>query len=76
MTIFCANECDTEATHFVMHSNGRATPLCYTCHTAYEWGQCSPNSEMQSIEHVEGMVRQDKHQAWTWLVEEKPNGQN
>ena len=44
--VYCAN-CETEATWIIVDTK---TPLCETCHTAYEWGQESPGADLMTIE--------------------------
>ncbi len=46
MTKYCVN-CESEATHIVV---GELLPLCYTCHTAYQWGQNNPNAHLMDVE--------------------------
>ena len=63
--VYCANECDFEAERVVLHPDGNATPLCFTCATAYEWGQCSPDSPIAPIEDVE-LIREKFEHPYTW----------
>ena len=46
--IYCAN-CDAEATCMAVH-DAECTPLCYTCKTAYEWGQAFPHVELRPLD--------------------------
>lgn len=53
MTTYCANDgCETEATHYVFYPDGTKTPLCFTCMTAYEWGQTNPTAEIATMGDV------------------------
>lgn len=56
MTVYCAN-CDAEAVCRVQHADidqschdPHGTPLCFTCRTAYEWGQASPTAGFEDID--------------------------
>jgi hypothetical protein len=45
---YCANDpCENEATHIIIETE---TPLCWTCHSAYKWGQAGPWKETVAIE--------------------------
>jgi len=73
MTIYCANECEAEAVAFVLHDNHRATPLCATCETAYEWGQTNPEAERSDIIRSDtGVLENDarvvraEDGTWSW----------
>lgn len=45
--------CDFEAIQFVEHKDGKRTPLCEQCATAYEMGQASPEAILRPIEDWE-----------------------
>jgi hypothetical protein len=48
MTNYCANDpCESEATHMIVETK---TPLCYTCYSAYLWGQSEPGVDAGPIE--------------------------
>jgi len=49
--IYCAN-CDAEAVMVARHEDGSDTNLCYTCGTAYEWGQASPDADLVDVDEV------------------------
>lgn len=51
-TIYCAN-CETEATYI----NGRGTPLCTTCKTAFEWGMMNDATDIHYLSNVMDRVR-------------------
>ena len=42
---YCAL-CETEATHIIEQSN---MPICFTCKTAYECGQASPDNTFDEV---------------------------
>jgi hypothetical protein len=68
MTVWCAVDiCETEAVKMVCHPDGNATPLCWRCATTYEWGQASPEAEIQNLEHVEYKKGEDG--TYSWLVD-------
>lgn len=51
-TIYCDN-CDSEATHAVLRPGDDPFYLCFTCKTAYEFGQNYPERQIVGIEEVE-----------------------
>ena len=53
---YCNNDgCEAEAVRAVLREDRDTYPLClcYTCATAYEWGQASPGRAVVEIEDVE-----------------------
>ena len=59
-TVWCSN-CDSEAVcNVIHHDNGNLEcPLCFTCKTAYEWGQASPNASVVDINDTENKEAND-----------------
>ena len=45
-TIYCANECENEATK----RTEKGTPLCWACSEAYKWGMASPDGNVTDID--------------------------
>jgi hypothetical protein len=65
--VYCAL-CETEA---ILRTDETTTPLCFTCATAYEWGQASPNQGMQEIacdlaESTERECMLEARLQWKW----------
>jgi hypothetical protein len=50
-TIFCSNEsCEAEAVAYLVTDHGTRCPVCETCRAAFEWGQESPEAEIEDID--------------------------
>ena len=52
MNEFCdfCNDGITEATHIITTADGaRTIPVCYSCMTAFTWGQVEPKAEVTRI---------------------------
>ena len=50
MTRYCANDpCESKAVFRIVETD---TPLCYTCHEAYLWGQAGPDKTTVALEEL------------------------